>query len=138
MIHLEIQNFIYDLADNESQRAFNDKLDELSDIVERCDIDNYEESLIIQKFLKLPVVQDMLQGLIAGRLCPPYTREQLRGIVLYDGYKDKYEQFTEKVASDLGCLNRVLERLKEHNADDRSIAVVEGMIDGNLIYAGAE
>lgn len=41
--------------------------------------------------------------------------------------------FIEKVKSDLECLNRVLSRLKENDCDDKSIAVLEGMIEGNKV-----
>lgn len=41
--------------------------------------------------------------------------------------------FIEKVKSDLECLNRVLSRLKENDCDDKSIAVLEGMIEGTKV-----
>lgn len=41
--------------------------------------------------------------------------------------------FIEKVKSDLECLNRVLSILKENDCDDKSIAVLEGMIEGTKI-----
>ena len=44
----------------------------------------------------------------------------------------------EKLKSDLECLKRVLQRLKENNCDSRSIAVVEGMIDGIKNLLGEE
>ena len=36
----------------------------------------------------------------------------------------------EYLQADLECLKRVLKNLKENNCDAKSIAVVEGMIDG--------
>lgn len=41
--------------------------------------------------------------------------------------------FIEKVKSDLECLNRVLSILKENDCDDKSIAVLEGMIEGTKL-----
>lgn len=41
--------------------------------------------------------------------------------------------FQEKVQSDLECLKRVLERLKDNNCDTKSIAIIKGMIEGTEI-----
>ena len=38
--------------------------------------------------------------------------------------------FKEKVQSDLEVYNRVLEKLKAYDCDEKAIAVVSGMIDG--------
>ena len=38
--------------------------------------------------------------------------------------------FNEKITSDCDCMQHVLDRLRENGCDDRSIAVVEGMLDG--------
>ena len=38
--------------------------------------------------------------------------------------------YIEKLESDLECLQRVLDRLKDNNCDAKAIAVVEGTIDG--------
>jgi hypothetical protein len=39
----------------------------------------------------------------------------------------------EKLESDLECLQRVLDRLKDNNCDAKSIAVLEGMIEGTKL-----
>jgi hypothetical protein len=39
----------------------------------------------------------------------------------------------EKLESDLECLQRVLDRLKDNNCDAKSIAVLEGMIEGTKV-----
>lgn len=41
--------------------------------------------------------------------------------------------YIEKLESDLECLQRVLDRLKDNNCDAKSIAVLEGMIEGTKI-----
>lgn len=41
--------------------------------------------------------------------------------------------YIEKIKSDLECLNMVLSRLKENDCDDKSIAVLEGMIEGTKV-----
>lgn len=41
--------------------------------------------------------------------------------------------YIEKLESDLECLQRVLDRLKDNNCDAKSIAVLEGMIDGTKV-----
>lgn len=38
--------------------------------------------------------------------------------------------FKEKVQSDLEVYKRVLEKLKSYDCDEKSIAIVSGMIDG--------
>lgn len=40
--------------------------------------------------------------------------------------------FRETVETHLECFKDVLERLKASNCDERSIAIVEGLIDGTL------
>ena len=42
-------------------------------------------------------------------------------------------KYIEKIKSDLECLERVLKRLKENNCDVKSIAVLEGMIEGTKV-----
>ena len=42
-------------------------------------------------------------------------------------------EMIDKLKSDLECLERVLERLKENNCDAKSIAVLEGMIEGTKV-----
>jgi hypothetical protein len=39
----------------------------------------------------------------------------------------------EKLESDLECLQRVLDRLKDNNCDAKSISVLEGMIEGTKV-----
>lgn len=41
--------------------------------------------------------------------------------------------YIEKLESDLECLQRVLDRLKDNNCDAKSIAVLEGMIEGTKV-----
>lgn len=38
--------------------------------------------------------------------------------------------FKDKITSDCECIQHVLDKLRENGCDDRSIAVVEGMLDG--------
>ncbi len=38
--------------------------------------------------------------------------------------------FSEKITSDCDCMQHVLDKLRENGCDGRSIAVVEGMLDG--------
>ena len=42
-------------------------------------------------------------------------------------------EMIEKLESDLECLKRVLQRLKENDCDAKAIAVVEGMIEGTEV-----
>jgi hypothetical protein len=41
--------------------------------------------------------------------------------------------YKKKLESDLECLQRVIDRLKENNCDAKSIAVLEGMIEGTKV-----
>lgn len=41
--------------------------------------------------------------------------------------------YIEKLESDLECLQRVLDRLIDNNCDAKSIAVLEGMIEGTKV-----
>lgn len=42
----------------------------------------------------------------------------------------------EKIKSDIECFERVLNELQQNNADDKSIAIVKGMLEGAKIAGG--
>lgn len=41
--------------------------------------------------------------------------------------------FNEKIKSDIECLERVIKELQDNNADEKSIAIVTGILDAAKI-----
>lgn len=82
MLNQQVQSFIGEMAERDSERAFNAAWDELSNAIwhlKNTPDDMPEECEdIIQKFIRLPVVVNVLKDLATGHCCPPNSTDEKR------------------------------------------------------------
>lgn len=82
MLNEQVQYFIGEMAKRDTERAFNVAWEKLEDAIWELtnNPDNMPEESeeIIQKFIRIPVVVNVLKDLATGHCCPPNSGDEKR------------------------------------------------------------
>lgn len=82
MLNQQVQYFIGEMTEKDSERAFNEAWDKLDnaiwELINEPDDISEESEEIIQKFIRLPVVVNVLKDLATGHCCPPNSDDEKR------------------------------------------------------------